>query len=283
MGDGGTAISASGYRDTRDSLMSACQLVRSKIDHTRHGTPSHFLSRKGLSIWLDLDALPQAGRQSALFSIDRFNLLSFFQSDYGPNFRKKGEVQDLAAYARDLAREICPSEDVTRVHLLTFPRILGVAFNPVSIYVLRNAAGQDVAYIYEVRNTFGDMHSYVGPADGDASMIEADKIFHVSPFFPIKGGYRLRVRASNHDDRVVVLMRYEAGGLPKLTATLRGRREKLTNLSVAKSLLATGQWPLRPLVSIHVEALRLWLKKVPFFSRPVPPQPWSRARNIPEQ
>ena len=263
--------------------MTACQLVRSKIDHTRHGTPSHFLSRRGLSIWLDLDALSDANSQSALFSVDQFNLLSFFQSDYGPNFRRKGRSQDLASYARNIGKQICPEGEVATVHLLTFPRILGVAFNPVSIYVLRDLSGHDLVYIYEVRNTFGDMHSYVGRADGDASMIEADKIFHVSPFFPVEGGYKLRVRADDADDRVTVLMRYTASGAPKLTATLRGRREKLTNLSVAKSLLATGQWPLRPLVSIHVEALRLWMKKVPFFSRPAPPQPWSRARNVPDR
>ena len=67
--------------------MSSCQLVRSKIDHTRHGTPSHFLSRRGLSIWIDLDRLDEAAAQSALFSVDGFNLLSFRQADYGPNFR----------------------------------------------------------------------------------------------------------------------------------------------------------------------------------------------------
>ena len=263
--------------------MTACQLVRSKIDHTRHGKPSHFLSRKGLSIWINLDSLPEASRLSALFSVDRFNLLSFFQSDYGPNFGSTGQPQNLASYARDLMRQLLPDTDVATVHLLTFPRIMGVAFNPVSIYVMRDHSGHDLAYIYEVRNTFGDMHSYVGRADGDASMIEVDKIFHVSPFFPVEGGYRLRVRASDADGQVAVLMRYTASGEPRLTATLRGRREKLTTLSVAKSLLMTGQWPLRPLVSIHVEALRLWLKKVPFFSRPAPPQPWSRARNVPDR
>ena len=75
--------------------------------------------------------------------------------------------------------------------------------------MLRDRLGHDLLYIYEVRNTFGDMHSYVGLADGDASMIEADKIFHVSPFFSVEGGYRLRVRTDEADDKVTVLMRYE--------------------------------------------------------------------------
>ena len=169
------------------------------------------------------------------------------------------------------------------MHLLTFPRILGVAFNPVSVYVLRDSTGADRVYIYEVRNTFGDMHSYAGVADGTDTVLEATKIFHVSPFFPVAGEYRLRISADAHSDRVQVLMRYTVDGVANLTATLRGTRESLTNLSVVRSLMATRQWPLRPLLSIHVEAARLWLKKVPFYSRPEPPQPWSRARNVSRQ
>jgi len=263
--------------------MPACQLERSKIDHTRHGTPSHFLSRSGLSIWIDLDRLEAAHSQSALFSVDGFNLLSFWQSDYGPNFRRKELVRPLADYAREMAAEICPNIDIATVHLLTFPRVLGVAFNPVSVYVLRDRNGTDQGYIYEVRNTFGDMHSYVGRAGGKDSILEAMKIFHVSPFFPVEGAYRLRVSANPDNNRVRVLMRYSANGTARLTATLRGTREKLTNTTVVRALLATRQWPLRPLVSIHVEAVRLWLKKVPFHSRPAPPEAWSRARDAGRQ
>lgn len=257
--------------------MTACQLVRSRIDHTRHGTPSHFLSRKGLSIWVDLDRLAEADRQSAFFSVDRFNLLSLHQSDYGPNFHRRGKVTPLADYARAQALDICPDLEIASVHLLTFPRILGVVFNPVSIYVLRDAAGQDAMYIYEVRNTFGDMHAYAGRADSGRAILQAEKILHVSPFFPVSGEYRLRFHAPAGKAPVRVLMRYSDAGKPQLTATLRGAREQLTNSGVFKALAATGQWPLRPLVSIHVEAARLWWKNVPFHRRPEPPGPLSRA------
>jgi len=257
----------------------ACQLVRSKIDHTRHGKPSHFLSRRGLSVLIDLDRLDEADRQSALFSVGGFNLLSFRQADYGPNFRRSGPITPLADYARDLAHDILPGVEMASVHLLTFPRILGVAFNPVSVYVLRDADGEDRVVIYEVRNTFGDMHSYVGELQGEEAVLSAQKIFHVSPFFPVEGEYRLRMQADPGDDLVRVLMRYSVRGAPQLTATLRGRRETLNNSTVVRSIVATRQWPMRPLVSIHVEALRLWMKRVSFYSRPQPPQPWSRAHH----
>jgi len=260
-------------------MMTACQLVRSRIDHTRHGTPSHFLSRKGLSIWINLDRLAEADRQCSVFSVDRFNLLSFRQSDYGPNFRRPGRITPLADYAREQARHICPDQEIANVHLLTFPRIMGVAFNPVSIYVLRDSADHDVMYIYEVRNTFGDMHAYIGRVEAGPAILEAEKVFHVSPFFPVSGRYRLRFAAAADTSSVQVLMRYADAGKPRLTATLRGEREQLTNLGVFKALAATGQWPMRPLVAIHVEAARLWWKRVRFHRRPEPPGPWSRARD----
>lgn len=299
--------------------MPGCQLVRSTINHTRHGTPSHFLSRKGLSLWVDLDDLQGADRQSALLSVDRFNLLSLSQRDYGPNFKKKGQSRtpqsrtpliQLADYARSMARECCPeidpAIDIEHVYLLTFPRILGLAFNPVSIFVLRDRSGADVMYIYEVRNTFGDMHSYIGRVEapgfaGEKSSnselsaprtsgagkrrrnvtLQTDKIFHVSPFFPVDGEYRLKMRADDcQGGDIRVLMRYTSKGVPRLTATLRGACEPLTTKSILKALIATGQWPLRPLVSIHFEAARLWLKRVPFFGRPSPPAKWSKARDI---
>ena len=258
--------------------MAACDLLISDIHHTRHGQPSHFLARHGLSIWIDLDQLAEANRQSRFFSVGQFNVVSFFESDYGPNFGHNKPVTSLSAYVRDLARKIVPDAHVAHVRLLTFPRIMGVSFNPLSVYVAQNDLGADILYIYEVRNTFGDMHAYIGtPVDG-CSILEAQKIFHVSPFFPVSGSYRLHIR---HDQaQIKLVMRYLIGTKPALTATMRGEVSPLNNRSLWTGLWRTGQWPLRPLLSIHVEAVKLWMKKLQFYKRPAPPaSPWSQARN----
>jgi len=258
--------------------MAACDLMISDIHHTRHGQPSHFLARRGLSIWIDLDQLADANRQSCFFSVGQFNVMSFFESDYGPNFGHKKPVTSLSAYVRDMASKILPHAHVAHVRLLTFPRIMGVSFNPLSVYVAQNDLGVDILYIYEVRNTFGDMHAYIGtPVDGH-SILEAQKIFHVSPFFPVSGRYRLHIR---HDQtQIKLVMRYLIGTKPALTATMRGAVAPLSNRSLWAGLWRTGQWPLRPLLSIHVEAAKLWMKKLQFYKRPAPPaSPWSQARN----
>ena len=115
--------------------MSACDLVVSDIVHTRHSgehhPASHVLRRSGLSIWIDLDRLQEANRQSPFFSVDRFNLLGFHQADYGPNFKSKVALVQLADYVRQIAGEVIPEKNVETMHLLTFPRILGAVFNPL--------------------------------------------------------------------------------------------------------------------------------------------------------
>jgi len=259
--------------------MPACALFVSDIHHTRHGQPSHFLARRGLSIWLDLDQLVKASTQSRLFSIGAFNLLSFYERDYGPNFGHKRPLVGLADYVRQIAGKILPNTHVARVQLLTFPRILGVAFNPLSVYVAQNDQGDDVLYIYEVRNTFGDMHAYVGAPTGKSCCLQAQKIFHVSPFFPVAGEYRLLMR---HDrTRMRLVMRYMIGAKAALTATMRGKLIELDSAAILKCLWQTGQWPLRPWVSIHSEAVKLWIKKIQFYKRPDPPKSaWSRAHNM---
>ena len=258
--------------------MTACRLVISQIDHTRHGKPSHFLTRKGLSLWINLDQLDRADHMSALFSVDKFNLLSFRQRDHGVNFKSKAPLVKLADYARTRAAELCPDEEITSVHLLTFPRIFGLVFNPVSVYVLCDQTGAERVHIYEVRNTFGDMHSYIGKVTQSHTTMLAEKRLHVSPFFANSGHYRLKIRVLG--DRLRLLMRYIQGDKVALTATLRGDMRDLSSKSVLIGLILTGQWPLRPLLSIHIEALKLWIKKVPFFSRPDPPKMWSQAKDI---
>ena len=70
--------------------MAACDLMISDIHHTRHGQPSHFLARRGLSIWIDLTGW-QMPSGKAVFFCWQFNVMSFFESDYGPNFGQKSQ------------------------------------------------------------------------------------------------------------------------------------------------------------------------------------------------
>ena len=162
---------------------------------------------------------------------------------------------------------------VEQIELLAQPRVLGHVFNPVSFWLCRRSDGGLIAVIAEVSNTFGDRHSYLcahpdqRPIDR-ADTLKARKIFHVSPFQPVEGGYSFRFDIS--DARIGIWIDYARpdGGL---IATLTGTRQPLTNLSILRAITRRPFGARRVLALIHWQALKLWLKGAIY--RPRPPAP----------
>jgi DUF1365 family protein len=133
-----------------------------------------------------------------LFSVNRWNLFSFQFSDHGARDGTPPEpwIREL------LLREGVHTAD-GEVVLQTFPRVLGYVFNPVSFWLCHDRDGGLRAILCEVNNTFGEHHNYL-LAHPDGSLIEPDdvlearKVFHVSPFCDIKGKYVFRFRSRQH-------------------------------------------------------------------------------------
>ena len=142
-----------------------------------------------MSLLIDLDELPALSRRLRLLSIDRFNLFSIRQSDFGA-----GTPTGLRDWvAAQCAAAGIPADGAIR--LLAMPRVLGHAFNPLSVFFCYRADGGLAATLYEVRNTFGQRHSYLIPAPSGTTMIRQScrKVFYVSPFMPMEMEYRFRV------------------------------------------------------------------------------------------
>lgn len=204
----------------------------------------------------------------ALFARNGAGLMSLQDSDHG-GVPKSGQG---AAWVRDVlaAHDI----DVTgRIDLLAQPRLLGHVFNPVSFWLCYDADGVLRVVIAEVSNTFGDRHSYLCRHDDlreitKVDTIAATKIFHVSPFQPIAGDYTFRYDIQ--PDSIHIIIDYTRGN-GGLIATLKGARKPLTNRGI---LWATVRRPFgsrRVLALIYWQAIKLWLKKATFRSRPKPP------------
>ncbi|MGZ2259498.1 DUF1365 domain-containing protein [Roseobacter sp. A03A-229] len=163
---------------------------------------------------------------------------------------------------------------VAQIELLAQPRMLGHVFNPVSFWLCRRDDGALIAVIAEVSNTFGDRHSYLchhrdlRPID-PSDTLTATKIFHVSPFQPVEGGYKFRFDIS--DARIGIWIDYarEDGGL---IATLTGQRRPLTNRAILRSALFRPLGARRVLGLIHWQALKLWWKGARYRARPLPPK-----------
>ncbi len=204
----------------------------------------------------------------ALFGRNRANLAALHDADHGgAPHRGRG-----AAWAREVLAEHAP-EVTGRLQLLAQPRILGHVFNPVSFWLCHDADDRLRVVIAEVTNTYGDRHSYLCHRDDLApltreDMVSARKIFHVSPFQPVEGGYTFRFDI--RPDKIGIWIDYSAGN-GGLIATLTGPRMPLTNAGILRACLRRPFGSRRVLALIHWQALKLWWKGAKFRVRPEPP------------
>jgi hypothetical protein len=251
---------------TPDSAGAAAALYLGEVMHARLKPIGHRFSYRVMSLLIDLDRLDVADRQSRLFGVNRPAWYSFNEKDHGDR-----NGSSLRAYAQRRAVE--HNVDLTggRVLLLCYPRLLGFTFNPLSVYYCYRAGGELALMIYEVRNTFGDIHAYVLPiAPGEFSDAglrqQQDKLFYVSPFIDMPMRYYFRVSPPRADVKLRILETDRAG--PLLAATFHGRRHDLTSARLVRSFFSLPLVTLKIVAAIHWEALRLWVKGARLVPRP---------------
>ncbi len=237
--------------------------------HARLKPMSHRFNYRVFNILIDLDQLNEAGKGTWLFSVDRINFVSFHTRDH-----IDGDTPTLRAYVDGLLARAGLAERPARVLLACYPRVFGQVFNPLSVYYAFDAEGSVVALIYEVRNTFGERHTYVCPVEpgqsSDAGIRqERAKLFHVSPFIGMEMRYHFRMRPPGETMHWRILETDRDG--PLLSATYSGRRLEMTSRTLANCLLRIPFQTWKIIVGIHFEALRLWFKGARYIPRSAPP------------
>lgn len=207
--------------------------------------------------------------ECALFSINRRNVLSFECRDHGPR-----DGSPLLPWIENLlAAHGLPNDG--EIVLQTFPRVLGYVFNPVTFWYCHDRSGQLIAILAEVNNTFGGTHSYLLHRHGaplvDGVELCAEKLFHVSPFNEIEGGYRFRFQL----ERAVQLCRidYDDAEGELLLTSISGKPQAWSSAALLKAFLRMPFLTLGVIARIHWQALRLWLKGVPFRGAHPAPRP----------
>jgi uncharacterized protein len=237
-----------------------------EVMHARLKPMGHRFSYRVMSLLIDLDRLDAADRQSPLFGVNRAALYSFSEDDHGMR-----DGSSLRLYAQRCAAECGIDLTGGRVLLLCYPRLLGFTFNPLSTYFSYRAGGELALMIYEVRNTFGDIHSYVLPVKpGEISQAgvrqQQEKLFYVSPFIEMAMRYHFRVSPPDHSIKLRILETDREG--PLLAATFHGRRRALTSAALLRSFFSLPMVTFKIVAAIHWEALRLWLKGARLVPRP---------------
>jgi DUF1365 family protein len=165
--------------------------------------------------------------------------------------------------------------EAARVLLLCYPRILGYVFNPLSVYYVLGPDGALTAVLYEVRNTFGEQHTYVVPAPRSDARCDRlrhglEKAFHVSPFLGMEGRYRFSVTRPERDIRIRISETDRNG--PILFAGFKAVREDLGTGTLARAILRVPFLTFQVIAAIHWEATKLWWKGCPVFPHPGRPE-----------
>ncbi|MFZ4806281.1 MAG: DUF1365 domain-containing protein [Hyphomicrobiaceae bacterium] len=243
---------------TAEALICAGEVV-----HVRLRARHHRLRYHVFALMVDVDALDHVARGSRLFSYNRAGVVSLHDRDYGA-----GDGTPIAVQARRVLADHGLPHATARVRLLTYPRVFGYTFNPLSVYFGYDAAGELAGVIYEVSNTVGERTSYVMPAGAACDGVYAQacrKHMYVSPFTPAAVDYGFRLRPPGDDVLVGVLLTDTAG--PILRAHFRAEARPFGDLGLIRVLLGHPLLTLKVIGAIHWEALRLWFKGVPVVQR----------------
>jgi DUF1365 family protein len=237
--------------------------------HARLSPFGHRFAYAVLTITVDIDRLEETDRAAALFSVGRFNLYGFDARDHG-----EGDGSPLRAHVERAFAQAGLTTPPARILLHCYPRTLGRVFNPLSVYFAYDAADRLMGVVYEVRNTFGERHSYVAPVragelDEAGLRQERDKLFYVSPLLDMKLRYRFRLRPPGEAIAIRILETGPDG--PVLAATFHGTQRPLTSAALLRAFARIPFQTLKVVVAIHWEALRLWMKGARPQPRPAPP------------
>ena len=237
-------------------IKNSCIYVGNVI-HKRFKPKEHFFKYRVFSLLLDLSEINLIQKKISFFSYNRFNLISFYDKDHGN--RDGSNLKDWVI--KNIQKYNIETKNI-RIKLLCYPRILGYVFNPLSVFFIYNEDSSLVAILYEVKNTFGEQHTYVFKTKNELKLIEnkCQKKFFVSPFMDLDSTYYFKILYPEDTLSVVIDQRDNLGKL--LFASQDGKRINLSSKNLLFSYLKHPLMTFKIISAIHFEALRLWIKGI---------------------
>ena len=254
--------------------MNSC-LYECTVMHRRLSPKKHEFVYRIFLFLFDLEELPEIERRVPFFSVNAPNLYSLRDEDCF-QFHSRGIRQNLESFLATQNLPIRPA----RIQLLTLPRLLGYTFNPVSVFFCFDENNRPLTSVIQVGNTFGELKPYLVPCDpsGTGFHVRVPKNYYVSPFSALDLEFDFRFDTPG--PRLRLAIDDYAGSERVLISTVTGARKELSAANLARLTLRYPLVTLKVIFLIHWEALRLWLKKIPFRMKEADPELQQGAHRI---
>jgi DUF1365 family protein len=214
------------------------------------------------SLFIDLSELNELDNKLKFFSLNKFNLISFYEKDHGE--RDGSSLLNWVKF--NLSNNNISTENI-KIKLLCYPRILGYVFNPLSIFFIYDKDENLISILYEVKNTFGEQHTYIFKVESENKLIQnnCSKKFHVSPFIEMNCNYFFRILNPGEKLSVIIDQYDQEGKI--LFASQDGKRSDLTSENLMNSYLKHPLMTFKIISAIHFEAFKLWIKGIKFVKK----------------
>ena len=232
------------------------------VIHKRFKPKKHYFKYKVFSLLIDLSEIKLLDQNLKIFSYNKFNIVSFYDKDHGA--RNGSSIKDWVI--SNLKKNNIDTENI-QIKLLCYPRIFGYVFNPLSVFYIYDRSSNLISILYEVKNTFGEQHTYVFKTEINHNLIQhtCKKKFHVSPFIEMDCTYFFRLLKPGNKISVIIDQNDNNGKI--LYASQDGVRSEINNINFIKSYLKHPLMTFKIIFAIHYEAFKLWSKGIKFIKK----------------
>ena len=236
-------------------------IYNGKVIHRRFKPKEHYFKYNVFSLLIDIDELEIIVNKIKIFSYNKFNIISFFDKDHGPR-----DGSSVKEWVIKNLKDVGIENNKIQIKLLCYPRIFGYVFNPLSVFFIYDESSRLIAILYEVKNTFGEQHTYVFKTEDEKVIInDCSKKFHVSPFIEMQCHYYFRVLKPSDKMSVIIDQKDKDGKL--LYASQDGKASELNEKNLLTSYISHPLMTFKIIAAIHYEALKLWFKGIKIIKR----------------